>query len=131
MEGTMLRRHRDGLVRDGENADQALDRMIAETRATARQRSSPPDSHAVRRLRPADEQGRREGNPESEPRGEGSQGVRRTCRCRISRRPTWIVSWFSGSWWSGTGGSLSPTVFLMESLEDLMSCRASGLAGGP
>ena len=62
MEGTMLRRHRDGLVRDGENADQALDdRMIVETRATARQRSSPPDSHAVRRLRPADEQGRREG----------------------------------------------------------------------
>ena len=48
MEGSMLRHQ---LVRDGENADQALDRMIAETRSTARQRSSPPDSHAVRRLR--------------------------------------------------------------------------------
>ena len=65
----MLRRHRDQLVRDGENADQALDRMIAETRATARQRSSPPDAHAVRRLRPVDEQGSRQGNPEGEAQG--------------------------------------------------------------
>ena len=43
MEGTVLRRHRDGPVRDDGNADQAPDRMIAETRAAARQRSSPPD----------------------------------------------------------------------------------------
>ena len=69
MEGSMLRRHRDQLVRGGENADQALDRMIAETRATARQRSSPPDAHAVRRLRPVDEQGSRQGNPEGETQG--------------------------------------------------------------
>ena len=71
MEGSMPRRHRDQLVRDGENADQALDRMIAQTRATARQRSPPPDVHAVRRLRPVDEQ------PEGEAQGEGSQGVSR------------------------------------------------------
>ena len=76
MEGSMLRRHRDQLVRDGENADQALDRMIAETRSTARQRSSPPDSHAVRRLRPVDEQGSRQGNPEGELHGDGLQGAR-------------------------------------------------------
>ena len=76
MEGSMLRRHRDQLVRDGENADQALDRMIAETRSTARQRSSPPDGHAVRRLRPVDEQGSRQGNPEGELHGEGLQGAR-------------------------------------------------------
>lgn len=69
----MLRRHREGLIRDGENADMALDRMIEEEQRTqsSRARSVPPTMDAaVRRLVPVAEQ---EGMTQGDLRG-GAHG---------------------------------------------------------